>query len=76
MLFFYVFWTKKKGSFCENRVAKVIAREIKCEVEKVPRRGVGSSLLPHQRLTGEDRQWLDEISNETDKNAIDVKAKL
>ncbi|KAJ3213168.1 hypothetical protein HDU67_003221 [Dinochytrium kinnereticum] len=51
-----------QGRFCEPRVAGVIARELGLEVGEVPRRGVGSSLLPHRRLTEEDRDLLDAIS--------------
>ncbi|KAI8852636.1 FAD dependent oxidoreductase-domain-containing protein [Chytridium lagenaria] len=52
-----------QGNFCEPRVAAVVARELGMPVEKVPRRGVGTSLLPHQRLTEEDRDLLDELSH-------------
>ncbi|KAJ3010579.1 UNVERIFIED_CONTAM: hypothetical protein HDU68_002076 [Siphonaria sp. JEL0065] len=43
-----------QGTFCEPRVANLIARELNMKVEDVPRRGVGSSLLPHKRVTEED----------------------
>jgi glycerol-3-phosphate dehydrogenase len=61
-----------QGNFCEPRVANMIARELKIPVESVQRRGVGSSLLPHQRLTSEDRELLDELSHHT----LHPKAKL
>ncbi|KAJ3095049.1 hypothetical protein HDU97_007331 [Phlyctochytrium planicorne] len=52
-----------QGNFCEPRVAAVIARETGIPVEKVARRGVGTSLLPHKRLTEEDRDLLDALSH-------------
>ncbi|KAI9339165.1 FAD dependent oxidoreductase [Zopfochytrium polystomum] len=51
-----------QGGFCEPRVVALISRETKIPIDQVPRRGVGSSLLPHKRITEEDRQLLEELS--------------
>ncbi|KAJ3073078.1 hypothetical protein HDU98_002284 [Podochytrium sp. JEL0797] len=53
-----------QGQFCEPRVAKILSRELNIPVEQVPRRGVGSSLLPHKRVTEEDRALLERLSED------------
>eukprot|EP00842_Homolaphlyctis_polyrhiza_P005189 jgi/Hompol1/5671/HPOL_004612-RA len=50
-----------QGSFCESRVAELISRETGIPVSQVARRSAGSSILPHRRLTDEDRQLLREL---------------
>ncbi|KAI8611084.1 FAD dependent oxidoreductase-domain-containing protein [Chytriomyces sp. MP71] len=55
-----------QGSFCEPRVAQLIARELNLPVDQVPRRGVGSSLLPHKRVTEEDRRLLETLAKGVD----------
>jgi glycerol-3-phosphate dehydrogenase len=50
-----------QGRFCEPRVAKLISRELHIPIEKVGRRSKGTSILPHQRLTLEDRQLLSKL---------------
>ncbi|ORX93872.1 DAO-domain-containing protein [Basidiobolus meristosporus CBS 931.73] len=52
-----------QGRFCEPRVVALISRETGIPEKDVPRRGEGSSILPHKRLTMEDRQLLDKLSN-------------
>ncbi|KAJ1566582.1 hypothetical protein HK405_009238, partial [Cladochytrium tenue] len=47
------------------RVAQLISRETGIPVGLVPRRGAGSSLLPHRRITEDDRQLLDDLSKHT-----------
>lgn len=66
-----------QGTFCEPRVVEVIARELGIKEDIVPRRGVGSSVLPHRRMTEEDKQLLQELAKEIDeKPTQDVQAKL
>nr|KAJ3423206.1 hypothetical protein HK105_000360 [Polyrhizophydium stewartii] len=50
------------GSFCESRVAALIARETGIPIDRVPRRSAGSSILPHRRVTDADRQLLSELA--------------
>ncbi|KAI8800709.1 glycerol-3-phosphate dehydrogenase [Cladochytrium replicatum] len=57
-----------QGSFCEERVARLIARELKVPVELVPRRGRGTSLLPHRRVTVEDAKMLAAMGNRTEQS--------
>eukprot|EP01116_Phalansterium_solitarium_P015564 TRINITY_DN3447_c0_g1_i1.p1 TRINITY_DN3447_c0_g1~~TRINITY_DN3447_c0_g1_i1.p1 ORF type:complete len:541 (-),score=172.43 TRINITY_DN3447_c0_g1_i1:151-1773(-) len=47
-----------QGMRCEAKVKQLIAREAGMPVDRVPSRGLGSSILPHQRLTEVDRQLL------------------
>ncbi|KAI9011427.1 glycerol-3-phosphate dehydrogenase [Gaertneriomyces semiglobifer] len=54
-----------QGNFCEPRVVELIARETGIPEDLVPRRGRGTSVLPHRRLTPEDRELLAELSKET-----------
>ena len=56
-----------QGSFCEPRVVNLISKELNLAPEKVRRRGVGSSLLPHRRLTEEDRELLDALAHANTK---------
>ncbi|KAJ3079779.1 hypothetical protein HDU99_010099 [Rhizoclosmatium hyalinum] len=58
-----------QGTFCEPRVARLISRELNIPLDQVPRRGVGSSLLPHKRVTAEDAALLDKLSHEDEKKA-------
>ncbi|KAJ3265596.1 hypothetical protein HDU77_004604 [Chytriomyces hyalinus] len=51
-----------QGTFCEPRVAQLLSRELHIPVTQVQRRGVGSSLLPHKRVTEEDRALLERLS--------------
>ncbi|KAJ3302546.1 hypothetical protein HDV03_004862 [Kappamyces sp. JEL0829] len=51
-----------QGSFCETRVAAVIARETGVPVELVGRHAAGSSLLSHRKVTTEDKQLLVEMA--------------
>ncbi|TPX70864.1 hypothetical protein SpCBS45565_g01452 [Spizellomyces sp. 'palustris'] len=55
-----------QGSFCEERVVGVISRELGVPENVVPRRGPGSSVLPHRRLTKEDRELLEELSKDVE----------
>ncbi|KAK9765198.1 hypothetical protein K7432_006670 [Basidiobolus ranarum] len=52
-----------QGRFCEPRVVALISKETGISEKDIPRRGEGSSILPHKRLTMEDRQLLDKLSN-------------
>src|SRR3990167_565367 len=51
-----------QGKFCKPRVLNLIARELNVPLESLPKRAVGSSVLPHRRLTDEDRQLLEELA--------------
>jgi glycerol-3-phosphate dehydrogenase len=51
-----------QGTFCEPRVAAMIAREEHLNVNAVGLHSAGSSILPHRRVTDEDRQMLEEIA--------------
>ncbi|KAJ3151803.1 hypothetical protein HDU89_001852 [Geranomyces variabilis] len=51
-----------QGTFCEPRVTRLIARERGIAESAVKRRGPGSSVLPHRRLTDEDRALLEELA--------------
>jgi len=53
-----------QGAYCGQRVAAIIARELKIPLEDVPKRGGGSSTLPHR----ESRWFYKEIK----KKDIDV----
>ncbi|KAJ3394398.1 hypothetical protein HDU84_008394 [Entophlyctis sp. JEL0112] len=55
-----------QGSFCEQRVVKLLARELSIPESKVPLRGVGSSLLPHRRVSKQDGELLDRLSHDSD----------
>ncbi|KAI9208686.1 glycerol-3-phosphate dehydrogenase [Polychytrium aggregatum] len=50
-----------QGRFCEPRVSALISRETGQPLEKVERRALGSSILPHQRLTEDDKDLLDKM---------------
>jgi len=50
-----------QGRFCEPRVAAIISRELHIPLEQVGRRAKGTSILPHQRLTEEDREILSKL---------------
>lgn len=50
-----------QGRFCEPRVVKLVARETGLREEDVPRRGARSSLLPHRRVTQQDREFLSKL---------------
>lgn len=51
-----------QGHFCEPRVAYLISRELNIPLETVPKRAIGSSILPHRRVNDEDRQLLEELA--------------
>ncbi|KAJ3174720.1 hypothetical protein HDU87_006969 [Geranomyces variabilis] len=51
-----------QGTFCEPRVTRLIARERGIPESAVKRRGPGSSVLPHRRITEEDRALLEELA--------------
>ena len=53
---------KCQGTFCEPRVAKIIARELAIQEKDVAGHTAGSSILPHRRVTDEDKQLLAEIA--------------
>ncbi|KXS18224.1 DAO-domain-containing protein [Gonapodya prolifera JEL478] len=55
-----------QGTFCEPRVAGVVARELGVPSERVPRRGRGSSLLPNRRVTVQDMRELEKLADETE----------
>ena len=52
-----------QGTFCEPRVTRLIARERGIPEGAVKRRGPGSSVLPHRRMTPEDRALLAELAS-------------
>ena len=51
-----------QGNFCEPRVAGIIARELSIPVSSVRGHTSGSSILPHRRVTEQDRQLLAELA--------------
>ncbi|KAJ3014282.1 hypothetical protein HKX48_005234 [Thoreauomyces humboldtii] len=65
-----------QGNFCEPRVVKLIARERGIEERDVARRGMGSSVLPHRRMTDEDRALLEELAKEEAGQASAIPSKL
>ena len=50
-----------QGSFCERRVAAIVSRELGIPLNEVKRRGRGSSILSHRRITASDRKFLSKL---------------
>jgi glycerol-3-phosphate dehydrogenase len=53
-----------QGSFCEPLVAKLLSKELHVDTATVPRRGEGTSILPHRKLSWEDKELLKKIERE------------
>ena len=60
-----------QGRFCEPRVAEVVARWNHMREEDVGGLEPGSSLLPHRRLTEQDRNYLDQLAQEVRSERAD-----
>jgi len=50
-----------QGSFCEPLVTKLLAQNLHVEPGNVPRRGDGTSILPHRKLSWEDKELLKKL---------------
>lgn len=53
---------KCQGTFCEARVAALIAKERNIPIEQVGRHSAGSSVMSHRRITAEEKEILEKIS--------------
>jgi glycerol-3-phosphate dehydrogenase len=51
-----------QGQFCEPKVAILLSRELHKPVSEIKGHAVGSSILPHRKVTEEDRQLLEELA--------------
>ncbi|KAJ3120405.1 hypothetical protein HK098_004634 [Nowakowskiella sp. JEL0407] len=65
-----------QGVRCGEKVAAIIAKEWKIKLEDVERRGPGSYILPHRRITNEDRTLLEELSMGGKSEQQTIKPKL
>ena len=50
-----------KGRFCQPRVTRIIAQEMNIAESQVRGLEPGSSLLPHRRVTEDDRLYLQKL---------------
>lgn len=65
-----------QGRFCQPRVIAIIAREMHVPESQIPGLEPGSSLLPHRRVTEEDRQYLKWLDSDGGGNGAAAKAKM
>jgi len=50
-----------QGTYCEPLVAQIISRETGLPITQVARRGPGSSVLPHRKVSREDKDVLSKL---------------